>query len=324
MREFNITMLGARYVGKTSLLTSMYHEYQEEIAKTTIKLVPDTRTANILGRNLADLISLNDDPENVGISATKLIGTDPTKEIKSFIFEVGQKGKKSEIKLHFWDYPGDWNTEFVNEETDQYVMNKIKESVAILIAIDTPALMEAKGKWHHAQNHPLEIINRFTKCYEDLKCPRLVILAPIKCESYVQDEKSRQELTNKIKQEYKVLLDLFQSEPLADKVAVVITPVQTVGNIFFSYIDVVQNTPLFRFKKQSPDAEYKPKDNEQPLKYLLRFLLALHLNNRLWGFVRDWFKWDEHLKQAIRDFAKDCKNSDGFEVIQGKNLLDID
>ncbi|MGI0479956.1 TRAFAC clade GTPase domain-containing protein [Geminocystis sp. CENA526] len=322
MREFNITMLGARYVGKTSLLTSMYHEYQEEIEKTTIKINTDTRTASLLGKTLADLKSLNADSSNEGIKPTEFIGVDP-KEIKPFIFEVGQKGKKSEIKLNFWDYPGVWNTEDIGEQKDKYVMNKIKESVAILIAIDTPALMAAKGKWHHKQNHPLQIINRFNKCYADLKSPRLVILAPIKCESYVQDEKSRQELTNKIKQEYKVLLDLFQSEALADKVAVVITPVQTVGNIFFSYIDVRQNTPLFRFKKQNPDAEYSPKDNEQPLKYLLRFLLALHLNNRLWGFFRDWFKWDEYLKQAIRDFAKDCKDSDGFEVVQGKKLLDI-
>ncbi|NCO74532.1 MAG: hypothetical protein GW795_02440 [Cyanobacteria bacterium] len=331
MREFNITMLGARYVGKTSLLTSMCYEYEEEIAKTNIQLVPETRTASILEKSLIELKSLNDDPDNEGVSPSERVISE-SQDVESFTFQVGQKGKKPEIKLNFWDYPGSWNTDFKGEAIDRYVKEKITESVAIVVAIDTPALMEANGKWHQSQNRPSGIINRFKACYVDLKSPRLVILAPIKCESYMQDEKSRQELINKIKQQYKGLFDLFQSQQLVDKVAVVITPVQTVGNIFFSYIHIINDiekvdkiTPIFKFKKQNPDAQYSPKDNEQPLKYLLRFLLTLHLKNRLWGwgYVRDWFKWDEHLKQAIRDFAKDCKNSDGFEVIQGKNLLDI-
>lgn len=171
----------------------------------------------------------------------------------------------------------------------------------------------------------MQITNWFKEVYQDIKSPRLVILAPIKCESYLQNNKSATELLRRIKAEYAVLLDLFSSEALLQKVAVVITPVQTVGTVFFSSIKIIEGNPIFHFKKLHPDAEYCPKDNEQPLKYLLRFLLKLHIQ-RQWGafnFMRDWFGLDHYLKEAVRDFAKDCKTTDGFEVIQGKELLNI-
>lgn len=323
MREFNIMMFGPRYVGKTSLLTAMYYEYEQEIAKTRIQLKPDLDTAYDLGKKLAQLKSLNENLDEGGIETTEAKAG--AKSIRSFIFDLGQKGTKPSLRLHFWDYPGGYVINKKDEDAHNAVKKCLTESVGVVIAIDTPALMEAKGKWHDHKNRPLEITRWFKDVYEDIKSPRLVILAPIKCESYLQNNKSATELLRRIKAEYAVLLDLFSSEALLQKIAVVVTPVQTVGTVFFSSIDVIEGEPIFGFKKPHPDAEYCPKDNEQPLKYLLRFLLKLHIQNQ-WGalnFMRDWFGLDHYLKEAVQDFAKDCKTTDGFEVIQGKELLNI-
>lgn len=323
MRELNITMLGARYVGKTSFLTSMFYEYEQKIAKTRIQLTPDQRTTSILGNKLAELKSLNDNPQGGGVASTEAsVGVE---SIRSFIFDLGQKGKKPSLRLHFWDYPGGYVTAENNTAQQNFVKARLQESEVVLIAIDTPTLMEAKGKWHSSRNRPLDIISHFKRYYTDIKSPRLVILAPIKCETYLQNEASIALLLQKIKAEYASLLDLFSSESLIDKIAVVVTPVQTVGTIFFSYIDVVNGEPIPRFKKINPDAEYNPKNNEQPLKYLLRFLLKQQIETR-WGFlnfVRDWMNLDDYLKEAVQEFAKDCKTSGGFEIIQGKDLLNI-
>ncbi len=323
MRELNITMLGARYVGKTSFLTSMFYEYEQNIAKTRIQFTPDQRTTSILGNKLAELKSLNDNLKGGGIASTEAAAG--PKSIRSFVFDLGQKGKKSSLRLHFWDYPGGYVIAENNQEEQEFVKQRLAKSVAVLIAIDTPALMEAKGKWHYTKNRPLDITAHFKRVYGDLNSPRLVILAPIKCETYLQNSTSANILLQRIKTEYASLLDFFSSEPLLDKVTVVVTPVQTVGTIFFSYIDVINGEPIPRFKKPNPDSQYQPQDNEQPLKYILRFLLKQHVENQ-WGvfnFVRDWFSLDEYLKEAVREFAKDCKTNNGFEVIQGKDWLNI-
>jgi hypothetical protein len=107
---------------------------------------------------------------------------------------------------------------------------------------------------------------------------------------------------------------------------VIITPVQTVGTVVFSRIEMLDGKPLFIFRKTSHDAQYNPQDSEQPLRYLLRFLLRLHLDRRnlgLFNFIRDWLGLDNHLKDAVREFAKGCKNTGAFAVLQGQNWLNI-
>lgn len=60
------------------------------------------------------------------------------------------------------------------------------------------------------------------------------------------------------------------------------------------------------------------------MRYLLSFLLKLHYDNQstgLWGWLRWFFDLDEHLMTAAQEFAKGCKRSDGFEVVQGAEML---
>jgi hypothetical protein len=135
------------------------------------------------------------------------------------------------------------------------------------------------------------------------------------------------ELVQRIKEEYKGLFELFSSDSLLSNLVVVITPVQTVGSVVFSRIETKNGEPYFRFRKVGHDARYSPKDSEQPLRYLLRFLLKLHLtNNRNWGFlnfIRDVFRMDNHLVNAIRELSIGCKSSGGFEILQGDHWLNL-
>lgn len=325
MRELHIMMLGARFVGKTSLLTAMYYEYEQTTAKTRIQLTPDDDTSHSLQKKLAELKSLNDNYEEGGVESTEAAAG--AKSIRSFIFDCGQKGKKPALRLHFWDYPGGYAVELGNQDGSDFVKEYLSKSNVVLIAIDTPALMEGNGKWHQERNRPQQIYDKFKQVYQDIKSPRLVILAPIKCENYLKSKKSNTQLLQKIKQEYKDLLGFF--EALRDNIAVVVTPVQTVGTVFFSHIETIERgsqvSPRFHFKKPNPDAQFSPKDNEQPLKYLLRFLLNFHLKKRFLfnALLSDLFGRDDYLKEAITEFSKDCKTEDGFEVIQGQNFLDI-
>ncbi|NEZ64601.1 hypothetical protein D0962_17705 [Leptolyngbyaceae cyanobacterium CCMR0082] len=324
MDELKITMLGSTGVGKTSLLTAMYEQFATNIGKTDLQLTPDDESSAILQERLIELKSLLDDFEaRGGVNAT---AGEPT-DLRSFIFGLGRRGKPPSLQLRFRDYPGGYHLTKATPDKRQFIKDLLDECVAVIVAIDAPALMELRGKWNELINRPQQITDIFRTAYQDIESPRLVIFAPVRCEKYMQTERSSLELVRRIKDEYQGLFDLFGSETLLPNVVAVITPVQTVGSVVFSRIENKARVPYFRFRKIGHDARYSPKDSEQPLRYLLRFLLKLHLtNNRNWGFfnfVRDVFRMDDHLVNAIRELSVGCKSTGGFTVLQGDSWLNL-
>lgn len=317
-------MLGSIGVGKTSLLTAIYEQFASNIGKTDLQLTPDDESSAILQERLIELKSLLDDFEARG--GVRGTAGEPT-DIRSFIFGLGRKGKPPSLQLNFRDYPGVYHLATATPEKRQFVKDLLADCVAVLITIDAPALMEVRGKWNELINRPQQITDLFRTAYQNLDSPRLVIFAPMKCEKYMQNESSSLELVQRIKEEYQGLFDLFSSETLLPKIVAVITPVQTVGNVIFSRIEMKEGQPYFRFRKVGHDARYSPKDSEQPLRYLLKFLLKLHLaNNRNWGFfnfLRDIFGMDTLLVQAIQELSKGCKSTGGFTILQGDSWLNL-
>lgn len=323
-----ITMLGPTGVGKTSLLAAMYRHFEETIGLTNLQLRPDRTSSALLQQRLEELQSL------VGETIRVREGVLFTNSPRSFLFDLGKKGAAPSVQLQFQDYPGNY-IEY-NQNTPglvESVENFIRESVAVIIAIDAPALMEPnqqgqwKGQWHEQINKPLTITTLFKKAYENLDSPKLVILAPVKCEKYLQNERDTNELLNRLRDKYASLLQFLKCDDLLPNVAVVVTPVQTVGSVVFSYIKVEDGEPRFYFKKPDPDLRYSPRDSEQPLRYLLRFLLRIHFQQQRWpifNFLRRWFEQDKAVKEAVDEFAKGCKNTGGFSVLQGANLLKIE
>ncbi len=324
-QELKIAMLGPRGVGKTSLLTAMYEQFETTIGRTNLQLTPDLESAAILQERLGELKGLleNEDFEAKGDIEVKG-GIQGDETPRSFIFDLGKKGAKPSLRLHFQDYPGGYLVAKSTPEQKKFVENLLAESVAVLIAIDAPALMEKDGKWHDAINRPQQITDLFKTVYQS-PSPRLVIFAPVRCEKYLKDAKSTNDLLKRVKDGYANLLKLFNSDALFSSVATVVTPVQTLGSVVFNNIEVIDNTPHFHFRATSYNPKYSPQDSEQPLRYLLRFLLKIQFENRgILGFVRDWFGWDEYLKQAARQAANGCKSINGFAVLQGEKLLNIE
>ncbi|WP_231867034.1 hypothetical protein [Anabaena sp. 4-3] len=322
IQTLKITMLGSSGVGKSSLLAAIYDQFDQVIGKTNLQIKPtDDATRVIMDARLQELKSL------VGNTIKVTGGVKGGGSPRSFLFDLGKTGRSPSLRLQFQDYPGGYIESHATPENIKTVENFIRESAAVLIAIDTPMMMEMKGKWHDRFNQPTRIINLFKQAYENLDTPRLVILAPVKCEKYIQNDKDANELLANIRDKYGTLLDYFGSDELLLKVAVVVTPVQTVGSVFFSRVEMQDDEPCFYFVKRDPDSFYQPKDSEQPLCYLLRFILRLHLEKRripIINSILNIFGKDVAFKEAVLDFTGNCKNTGGFAVIQGANLLRID
>ncbi|RRB07728.1 hypothetical protein [Larkinella rosea] len=247
-------------------------------------------------------------------------------------FNLGQKNKKPKMQLVLRDYPGEQILDNSKE-----VINRIRECAVTLITIDTPALMiegNSAFPWSfHKERNQLEkkkngttnIHSIFQEAYKELKDKKLVILAPVKCEKWMKEPESASLLLERIKAGYDSLLQLLASENLKDNVAVVVTPVETLGSIVYAYMDN-QDVYSPQFMKRSVSSKYDPRYGDQPLRYMLRFVLKRFLEKP--GFWFDWFGDDKPFLNAIHDFAKDCKSdysqgiqTSGFSVIQGSQLL---
>lgn len=320
LQELQITVLGPSAVGKTTLLTAMYQQFESNVKDISLELTPDYETSAILQDRLDDLKSafeLFESRGRVGLGGTEaLLGPD---SLRSFKFDIGKKQKDPSLQLVFRDYPGKYHNPNATKEEQNFVETVLRQSAAVLIPIDAPALMEEKGKYHDRVNRPQQIKDTFKKAYRNLDSPKLVIFAPVKCEKYLQNENTAKELSRRVREGYAELLEYLQSENLRPWIASVITPVQTVGGLVFSRIEPDEaGKPDFYFRKINYESEYSPVDSEQPLRYLLSFLLKLHLHQRNTGFfsfIRDWIGSDEHLKQAVNKFSRGCKTTDGFAVL---------
>ncbi|MBD0264906.1 MAG: hypothetical protein ICV78_19930 [Tolypothrix sp. Co-bin9] len=322
MQSLKITMLGSRGVGKTSLLAAMYDQFDKIIGQTNLQLtIPDDVSRDILDKRLTELKNF------VGQTIKVTDGVHKTTSPRSFFFDLGKTGVSPSLQLHFQDYPGGYIDESkATPEEMKSVENFIRESAAVLIAIDTPALMENKGEFHEYFNKPETVRKLFLKAYKNLDSPRLVILAPVKCETYVQNDRDASELLRRIKEKYATLLEFFSADALLPNVAVVVTPVQTVGSVIFSRFENKNAETYCYFRKRDSLDQYQPRDSEQPLRYLLRFLLKLHIEKRcvpILGSILNFFGRDAVLKEAVREFVSNCKNTGGFAILQGLNLLKI-
>jgi hypothetical protein len=329
MREILTSMLGPSGVGKTSLLTAMYEQFETTVGAAELQLTPDEESSAVLQDRLAELRSLTYTFEATGgVSGTEAPAG--PESLRKFTFDLGKKAAKPSLRVAFQDYPGAYHGSRAGADERAFVKRMLEKSAAVLIPVDAPPLLEGAdagglGPWHERMNRPTQITDHFKRAYQNLEAPRLVVFTPTKCETYMKTEASRAALLAAVRRGYPRLFDLFASEGLRDRVAVVIAPVQTVGAVVFSRVEQRDGQPHFVFRKSSKDASYSPADSEQPLRYLLRFLLRVHRDERRWryfDFLRDWLRLDRHLESAVRDFAAGCKATGGFEVVQGERLLE--
>jgi hypothetical protein len=351
MNEVVTTMLGATGVGKTTLLTSIYEQFKQINKEVNFEFAPDSTTEEILQQNLEELKSMGDEitaKEGArGIAGTSAVAGPDSLPKYSFDLRKKSSGKKGSelLKLTFRDYPGSYVLSN-NPVGREYLKKLLRESAAVILSIDSPATIEPhqpdplnnknwnlrkdSGKWHEARNHPEEILELFKAAYTRLDEPKLVILAPVKCETYVQTPEGAVKLLGCIKDKYAPLLKFLSDPSRKDKIAVVTAPVQTVGCLYFSrfYLENF-NKPRFVFRKNKSSDTYNPQDNDHLLRYLLSFLLNLHNQAQLYErsvilkTVRKAFQQESIFEQAVKQFAKTRKTTDGFNILQGSDWLKI-
>ena len=203
-----------------------------------------------------------------------------------------------------------------NNKTDsnyQQVLSFVQKSEIVLVAVDTPYLMEANGTYHQRRNIPELIADTINDAWKnDDSTPRMVILVPIKCEKY--DLSDRTELINATKLGYSKLLSYCQN---FYKCAVVCAPAQTTGCVKFDHFAPLDSdeeipSPVFSMPQSKEERGYNPRDCSQTLRYCLVYTLNRFVKigeQGAKGMLRKFFKLDDNFVNAARILAAGCKGT---------------
>lgn len=281
-----VTMLGARGVGKTSVITSMYNNTNVAVSDTKLHIAAEEGTKIILQKKLNDLKQMFLANNGAGDMVQPGIAGDNMVSIFEFTF--GLNTEKINIGLELRDFPG----EYLIREAET-VKEYIKESSALLIAVDTPHMMECDGRYNEGKNRVSLLTQFFKETLNSESDEKLIMLIPLKCEKYYHDGKI-DEVTNKVKEVYRELLTFLRDRDndngMKGKFACVIAPILTAGEIVFERFEgtdgrvteVVDSTgnvvpAKVTYRYLRPGAKYSPQFCEQPLLYLLSFISKLYL-----------------------------------------------
>lgn len=193
-----VVMLGARGVGKTSVITSMYNSQKQAVSGTNLFLAADAPTRMILDDKKIQLTGIFSGIHRQGDRMTES-GISGDYAESAFRFTYGMNSERINIDLEIRDYPG----EYLRDSPD-IVADYIREANAVMIVLDTPCLMEAGGRYHEGKNRP-ELVKNFIRQYLSNEEEKLILFVPLKCEKYYQEGRI-DEVTTKIRSEYADLI----------------------------------------------------------------------------------------------------------------------
>lgn len=337
--NINIMMIGGRRCGKTSVLAIMKRMFDTKFATTNLKIVPTNRTVE-LDDKYQEMVDVYSNEKGKRISPDDL----ETLSKEEYGIDISLNSKPNgKIHFSFIDFPGEW---LQHDEHSVELKSIVASSSVILVAIDTPYLMEeapnessnAIGKYNNSRNRT-GVICDFLKELELNDKGKMVLFVPLKCERYLHDNKMNL-VNQRVHTAYKVFFDYINNEYNRTKCTVAITPIFSFGTIEFArfkrngadiILDEKYKTPKYPLYQFTDKAGNEPESKycEQPLLYVLKCAEASKRKEN-----SNWFQWlfntigetffkmpsaDDFLAE-IANIQKEIKISgDGYEILTDPN-----
>lgn len=199
MATLKIVMLGGRRCGKTTILSKikqhfnevLHHGADEADKNDLLSLIPPTGEITKLN-NAQDCINeLFSSVENCYQEFA--IDENASNDKTVTTFKLNPLQGKGSLSLEFTDIPGEWCS-YVEGYSKENKLNDVKnliiDSNVIIIAIDTPSLMELNGINADYYNRIRDIKELFASAFSGEtfsknESQKMIIFVPLKCEKYV-------------------------------------------------------------------------------------------------------------------------------------------
>ena len=320
--EMKFAILGPSGSGKTTLLACMAQEFAKQKPGM---IIPSGETMASLLKAYRALKDEADNPRKLSFERP----IEPSRNQRDYAFTIN--GKRASMPVKFYDFPGEWmNPGSADKER---VINIVKDATVIIIAVNTPYLMDDS----------IDTIDKDNGCaIEEIAWAvesglaedksgreRLILFVPIKCERYLETPAKRTELVHAVKGAFQRVRNLA-SDPRY-KLAMAILPVQTVGSVKFWHFKRGSDGRIAGevYRKEKSSDKFNPVNVDQPLRYVMSFLIeqsARDEKRASWWrrlFHRVTFKGDlMEVAEYIRSGIKSNNDLEaGFDIFCGKYLI---
>lgn len=321
----SICMMGPRSVGKTTVMTSIFSEAQDHICegcRINLRAMDDnTKKLGDYHTMLVEAVAKKD-AANLPASNTE----------SKFLFGLGLAGKQPSLKLSVQDFPGEYLTSSFQEKRDE-VYQFMADATVILIAIDTPYLMETSSEYDNTKNK-IDLVTHYLIENSRVLENKLVLFVPLKCERYYHDGRIN-EVSQKVRNAYHKLISFFEEHEIAS----FITPILTLGGIEFDHmkdvpslsVDEPSKLAIYRSWEKRP--KYAPMFCPQPMYYLLTYVVNYYewQNKQAKGFFDRFIQSFNSLIKSDSTFYDEMKkltryvmyNKDGFTQLTTNKILKI-
>ena len=250
-QETHIMMVGPSRSGKTSIIAALKNVCQRAGNALQNYGITFFENRELNSKNSEDLAPTFDNMVNLSKTKdrqflTALYGTQENADYHLGLDfnkqdDEGHPVKKMDFVFH--DIPG--------EAYRMYDGEKIKrlEDIAadcsvMIIAVDYPALKlaeyfeeeEDETTYLHTFMCDEALMRLLPKLGQNLQkdAPKLVIIVPIKCEAYMQDEEQTQEMYDCIRNRFSERLQSIGTAANVKNVKILAMPLQTIGNVYAS------------------------------------------------------------------------------------------
>ncbi len=207
--HIKIGLVGPRGVGKTSLVTALIASGTESLHGSPVTLAPNARSAKRIH-------TFNDTLESsLLVEDFEAPDLKPTESLDSLEFDLTIDDDPTiGIGFDILDFPGGWIGREPKPERYEEFTRHIKQSPILLIPIDATYLMEAKEPWvrkklyRALQRSEIRsiVVDWATRRNEQPEEPAVLVLVPVKCESYFSDNGGNRDRSRQL---HKTVMDVY-------------------------------------------------------------------------------------------------------------------
>ena len=230
-KGIKVLMVGGRRSGKSSMLAGLFEAMLSEDVRGIVKVEDVTE-----GQLDSPLLKIKELKEQLKECAGKIIMDDKlaTDKFNPYKLKISLPLTEHSTQIIFTDVNGEYYTNLIGkdgpeayQERRERLLREVNHSDVILIAIDTPYLMEGVG----AQNSLVNCMDGVQDLLADLKMEeqaKLVVLVPMRCEKWVRRGRI-DDVVSKVEREYEDIIRSLAS-PFVE---ILVIPVSTVGSMEF-------------------------------------------------------------------------------------------
>jgi hypothetical protein len=352
-----ILLFGGSRAGKTTLLASMWDVSKRLFleGKELVYIDPDEDSSVFLSQQIRAL----KEAFREDLQDSPFVVVPPTTHPGSYTLRVGRDRKKDAFaELAFTDTPGGYSTEAgeIQNLTSRFQCSQIG-----ILVIDTVELFHGLDvvPIDKRRNNPELSQVLIHKWLEWAPVGDLLLcIVPVKTEGLLRaregadTEEGVRRLHARVRSEYRELFaDLARHQ---DHLAVVLCPLQTVGNLVFHdwappapgeiYPQQVYRKVVGAGTDSQPATGYAPLDGDQPLRHVLNFLLIAEIERRRKMGIAEFIRWmmndetrgafdavrtlsldlfgrDRDLVRAVSSFVRHTKTEPPFDIVQGAHII---